>query len=154
MAEYHSTLGLTAKIVSAYLARNQAAPDAVPGLIQDVHSALAGAGTPSETPAREPAVPIRRSVFPDHIVCLEEGKHLVMLKRHLRTDHGMTPNQYRAKWELPASYPMTAPNYASHRSKLAKEFGLGQKATGPATEPNAEPAIQKIPARRARRSKG
>ncbi len=103
MAELQKVFTLTVKIVSAYLARNQAAPDALPGLIQNVHSALAGAGTPPEAPAQEPAVSIRRSVFRDHIVCLEDGESLMMLKRHLQVRHGMTPEQYRAKWELPAS---------------------------------------------------
>ncbi len=154
MAEFQNILELTANVVSAYLARNQTAPDALPGLIHDVYSALAKAGAPPEAPAQEPAVPIRRSVLPDHIVCLEDGEHLLMLKRHLKTHHAMTPAEYREKWGLPASYPMTAPNYASHRSELARKFGLGQRAAVPVAAPSAQPAVQKIPARRARGSKG
>lgn len=153
MAELRKILGLTAKIVSAHLSHNQVLPEALPKLIHDVCAALARAGTPPDAAPQEPAVPIRRSVFPDHIVCLEDGKHFLMLKRHLKTHHAMTPEQYREKWKLPGDYPMTAPNYGSYRSKLAKEFGLGRKADVPADEPG-EPAVQKLPARRARGSKG
>ncbi len=148
--ELQTILELTARIVSAYLSRNQMAPDALPGLIQDVYRSLDRTSALPETPTQEPAVPIRRSVFPDHIVCLEDGKHFVILKRHLRTDHGMTPEQYRAKWGLPASYPMTAPDHADKRSELAKASGLGQRAA----VPEAEPEVRKMPARRARGSKG
>jgi len=154
LAELQTILELTAKIISAYLARNQAAPEALPGLIQDVYRSLDGISALPETPTQEPAVPIRRSVFPDHIVCLEDGKHFAMLKRHLRTDHAMTPEQYRAKWGLPASYPMTAPNYASYRAELARNFGLGQKAAVLAAELGEELEVQKIPAQPARGLKG
>ena len=160
-------LRLTAKIVSAHIAKNQIAPDALPKLIQSVHHSLATAGAAEPAPAAlTPAVPIHKSVFPDHIVCLEDGKKLKMLKRHLRTSYGMTPEQYRQKWRLPADYPMVAPDYTSHRSNLAKQFGLGQKPgssapeqTSPTTgsekpEQLAEPSVIKGRARRARGSKG
>ena len=130
-------LRLTAKIISAHIGNNQVAVDALPQLIQSVHRSLATAGTaePTLSPAPlTPAVPIRRSVFPDHIVCLEDGKKLKMLKRYLQTSYGMTPQQYRAKWGLPADYPMVAPNYASHRSSLAKQIGLGRKPGSAAPE--------------------
>ena len=160
-------LRLTAKIVSAHVGKNQIAPDALPKLIQSVHHSLATAGTAESALAPlTPAVPIRKSVFPDHIVCLEDGKKLKMLKRHLQVSYGMTPEQYREKWKLPADYPMVAPNYASQRSNLAKQFGLGRKLgnsapeqTSPTTksekpEQLAEPPVTKGRARRARGSKG
>ena len=123
-------LRLTAKIISAHVGNNQVTVAALPELIQSVHRSLVVAGTvePASAPAPlTPAVPIRRSIFPDHIICLEDGKKLKMLKRHLQTSYGMTPQQYREKWGLPADYPMVAPNYASHRSSLAKQIGLGRK---------------------------
>ncbi len=160
-------LRLTATIVSAHIRNNQVAPEALPKLIQAVHRSLATAGTAEPAPAPlTPAVPIRKSVFPDHIVCLEDGKKLKMLKRHLRASYGMTPEHYRQKWALPADYPMVAPNYASHRSNLAKQLGLGRKPrssapeqTSPTTksekpEQLAEPPVIKGRARRARGSKG
>ena len=154
MAERQIVLGLTAQIVAAYLSRNQVRAEALPGLIQDVHRSLvAAAGVSADAACQEPAVAIRHSVFPDHIVCLEDGKQLVMLRRHLRVDHAMTPAEYREKWGLPASYPMIAPNYAEHRSDLARKSGLGHKAAVPAEEPSAEPAARKVPARRAQGSK-
>ena len=160
-------LNLTAKIVSAHIGNNQVAPDALPKLIQAVYDSLAAVGTAEPAPAPlMPAVPIRRSVFPDHIVCLEDGKKLKMLKRHLRGTYGMTPDQYREKWGLPADYPMVAPNYASLRSSLAKQLGLGRKpgssapeqtsstTKGEAPEQLTEPPVTKGRARRARGSKG
>ena len=162
-------LTLTAKIISAHVGNNQVAADALPELIQSVHRSLAMAGTAAPTPAQAPptpAVPIRRSVFPDHIICLEDGKKLKMLKRHLQTSYGMTPQQYREKWKLPADYPMVAPNYASHRSSLAKQAGLGRKpgssALEQATLPEeieepdvpVQPSVTQGRARRARGSKG
>ena len=121
-------LGLTAQIVSAHVANNPVQPDALPALIQSVFKTLAGAGKDTPEPVKlEPAVPIKRSVFPDHIVCLEDGKKLKMLKRHLATSYAMTPQQYRERWGLPHDYPMVAPDYAKHRSALAKEIGLGRK---------------------------
>ena len=120
---------LTADIASAHLANNSVAVSEVPALIQTVYAALAGLGAQAAgataAPAQEPAVPIRRSVKPDHIVCLEDGKQLKMLKRHLMTHYQMTPEQYREKWKLPADYPMVAPNYAEQRRALAKKIGLG-----------------------------
>ena len=123
-------LGLTEKIVSAHVANNAMSSADLPNLIRAVYAALdnvrTGAGTPS---LPKPAVPIKRSVTPSYIVCLEDGKKLKMLKRHLRTAFNMTPSEYRARWALPPDYPMTAPNYAKQRSEMAKKFGLGRKAT-------------------------
>ena len=121
-------LALTAQIVSAHVGHNSITTEALPALIKSVHAALTNMGSaPAEAPRAEPAVPIKKSVFPDYIVCLEDGKKLKMLKRHLQTAYGMTPDQYRAKWGLPANYPLVAPNYAEHRSTLAKSIGLGRK---------------------------
>jgi predicted transcriptional regulator len=121
-------LGLTAQIVSAHLSKNNVAPDALPALIQDVYRTLANVGRePAQADKPQPAVPVKKSIFPDHIICLEDGKKLKMLKRHLKTSFNMTPDQYRERWGLPADYPMVAPNYASHRSSLAKKIGLGTK---------------------------
>jgi predicted transcriptional regulator len=121
-------LALTANIVSAHLSNNQVGADEIPGIIQKVYKTLAAAGSDSATPLSErpqPAVPIKKSVMPDYIICLEDGKKLKMLKRHLKTAYNMTPEEYRERWGLPADYPMVAPNYAKQRSKLAKEIGLG-----------------------------
>ena len=121
-------LGLTAQIVSAHVSKNNVAPEALPALIQDVFRTLANVGQePAQADKPQPAVPVKKSVFPDHIICLEDGKKLKMLKRHLKTSFNMTPDQYRERWGLPADYPMVAPNYASHRSSLAKKIGLGTK---------------------------
>lgn len=121
---------LAADIVSAYVSNNSVPSGDLPGLISEVHTALMKVGTgaielPAEAP--KPAVPVKRSVTPDYIVCLEDGKKFKSLKRHLRTQYNMTPEQYRDKWGLPADYPMVAPNYAKARSELAKEMGLGQQ---------------------------
>ncbi len=120
-------LALTAQIVSAHVKANSVAADALPDLIRDVHRAVSGLGAaPSVTSERpQPAVPIKKSVFPDFIICLEDGKKLKMLKRHLMSSYNMTPEQYRERWGLGADYPMVAPNYALHRSSLAKKIGLG-----------------------------
>jgi predicted transcriptional regulator len=129
-------LGLTAQIVSAHVGNNKVAADELPGLIQQVYHALNGSGTgasptqvrpaaPAERP--RPAVPISKSVFSEYIVCLEDGKKLKMLKRHLQTAYGLTPEQYRAKWGLDGNYPMVAPEYAKKRSSLAKAIGLGTR---------------------------
>ncbi|WP_448581115.1 MucR family transcriptional regulator [Thermaurantiacus sp.] len=124
-------LALTSDIVSSHVANNSVAVGDVPQLIQSVYAALAALARPEAAPAPrpEPAVPIRSSVKPDYIVCLEDGKKLKMLKRHLMTAYGMTPEQYRAKWGLPADYPMVAPNYAEARRALAKQIGLGTSRT-------------------------
>ncbi len=120
---------LTADIVSAHVSNNSVAVNDLPALIQNVHSALTGLGSPEIEPEAkpEPAVSVRSSVKPDYIVCLEDGKKLKMLKRHLMTHYQMTPDEYRAKWGLPAEYPMVAPNYAEQRRSLAKKIGLGTK---------------------------
>ena len=121
-------LGFTAQIVSAHVSNNSVTPDALPSLIQDVYRTLAGVGKEAPQPDKPlPAVPVKKSVFPDHIVCLEDGKKLKMLKRHLKTAYNMTPEQYRERWGLAPDYPMVAPNYARHRSSLAKKIGLGTK---------------------------
>ena len=120
---------LTADIVAAHVSNNSVAVNDLPQLIQNVHSALAGLGTPVQEPEAkpEPAVSIRASIKPDYIVCLEDGKKLKMLKRHLMTHYNMTPDEYRQKWGLAADYPMVAPNYAEQRRTLAKKIGLGTK---------------------------
>ncbi|MBB5686224.1 MucR family transcriptional regulator [Sphingobium boeckii] len=120
---------LTADIVAAHVSNNSVAVSDLPVLIQNVHGALAGlGGTPPVVEVKqEPAVSVRSSVKPDYVVCLEDGKKLKMLKRHLMTHYQMTPEQYRAKWNLPADYPMVAPNYAEQRRTLAKKIGLGTK---------------------------
>lgn len=122
-------IALTADIVSAHVSNNSVAVSDVPALIQNVHNALATLGGKTQEPeARpEPAVSVRASIKPDYIICLEDGKKLKMLKRHLMTHYQMTPEQYRAKWNLPADYPMVAPNYAEQRRTLAKKIGLGTK---------------------------
>ena len=126
-------LGLTAQIVSAHVRHNSVAPDALPGLIQDVYRALLNIGQqPVQAEKAAPAVPVRQSIRQDRIICLEDGKSFSMLKRHLMTDHKLTPQQYRDKWGLPRDYPMVAPDYAKTRSVLAKKIGLGRKAGRPA----------------------
>ena len=133
-------LSLAAQIVSAHVGHNAVPVEDLPALIKSVYATLVQpeAQTP-EPEKREPAVPIKKSVFADHIVCLEDGKKLKMLKRHLQTSYGLTPEQYRAKWGLPANYPMVAPNYAEKRSELAKAFGLGRKAEAPEPEAVRKP---------------
>ncbi len=128
-------LELAAQIVSAHVSNNTVGAAALPGLIQEVYRALTsvtggiGASAASEKPV--PAVPIKKSVYSDYIVCLEDGKKLKMLKRHLQTSFNMTIEQYRERWGLPYDYPMVAPSYSERRSDLAKELGLGQKVEGP-----------------------
>jgi predicted transcriptional regulator len=135
----YQIISLTSQIVSAHIANNEIAADQLPGLIRDVHQALATVGqAPVEPVKQEPAVDVKKSVFPDHIVCLECGASLKMLKRHLATDHDMTPDQYRAKWGLPSTYPMVAAEYAATRSQLAKESGLGRKVEPPPPPPPAK----------------
>lgn len=124
-------LQMAVDIVSAYVSNNALASGQIPDLITTVYSSLNALSKPAmeEKPApQKPAVSIRKSITDDFIVCLEDGKKLKMLKRHLRTNYGMTPEEYRAKWGLPADYPMVAPNYAKQRSAFAKKIGLGRKA--------------------------
>src|SRR5215472_9997254 len=126
-------LGLTAQIVSAHVRHNSVAPDALPGLIQEVYRTLLNIGSqPVQATKPTPAIPVKQSIRQDRIICLEDGKSFSMLKRHLMTDHKLTPQQYREKWDLPREYPMVAPNYAQTRSALAKKIGLGRKAGRPA----------------------
>ena len=121
---------MTSDVVSAYLSNNMLPSTQIPEVIKTVHASLRELSEVSsevEKEAPKPAVPIRRSVTPDFIVCLEDGKKLKMLKRHLRTTYNMTPDEYRSKWGLPPDYPMVAPNYAKQRSEFAKRIGLGRK---------------------------
>jgi predicted transcriptional regulator len=123
-------LSLTTEIVAAHVSNNTVAVTDLPQLIEQVYRSLANVGV-EPTPQVErpqPAVPIKKSVTPDYIICLEDGKKLKMLKRHLKTAYDMTPEEYRDRWQLPPDYPMVAPNYAKQRSKLAKQIGLGTRA--------------------------
>ncbi|AOO79700.1 MULTISPECIES: MucR family transcriptional regulator [Bosea] len=141
-------IGLSAMVVAAYVAHNNVPRADLPGLIASTHAALAGLGEePAAAPAGPlvPAVPIKKSVTPDAIICLEDGKAFKSMKRHLGVSYGMTPAEYRTKWGLPADYPMVAPNYAEARSALAKTMGLGRKA---AAARSTQPArrSKKVPA--------
>ncbi|PBB34350.1 MucR family transcriptional regulator [Mesorhizobium sp. WSM3882] len=137
---------LTAEIVSAYVSKNAVPVASLPELIESVNSSLSKIGGPAEpaTPTLVPAVNPKRSVFPDYIVCLEDGKKFKSLKRHLDVHYGLTPSEYREKWGLKPEYPMVAPNYAAQRSTLAKSMGLGRKAS-------AKP-VKKQTAKRARKA--
>ena len=120
-------LKLVTEIVTAYVSRNTVAAEDLPNVIKSVHATLGGIqGAEPGLATRAPAVPVKKSVTHDYIVCLEDGKKLKMLKRYLRAQYGLTPEAYRAKWNLPADYPMTAPNYAARRSEFAKQIGLGK----------------------------
>ena len=126
-------LGLTAEIVAAHVSNNPVALADLPNLIQEVYRSLASVGLPIVKPQPDrpqPAVPIKKSITPEYLICLEDGKKLKMLKRHLQTSYGMSPEQYRERWGLGSDYPMVAPNYAQHRSSLAKKIGLGTKPRG------------------------
>jgi len=125
-------LGLTAEIVSAHVSNNPVSITDLPNLIQEVHRTLRTLGQPQPAPAEkpQPAVPVKKSIMPDYLICLEDGKKLKMLKRHLKTAFNLTPDQYREKWGLGSDYPMVAPNYTKHRSNLAKKIGLGTKPRG------------------------
>ena len=158
-------LGLTARIVSAHLSNNPVEAATLPALIHSVYRSLSTVGEPQPqpTPMLTPAVPVKKSVFPDYIVCLEDGKKLKMLRRHLQTSYGLTPAAYRTKWGLPTDYPMVAPNYAAKRSSLAKESGLGRKPAAATAEVesdaeteavSSEAGVTKLPTRRARGSRG
>lgn len=142
----HDLLALTADIVSAHVANNSVAFGDLPVLIANVHGALTSLRTPPDADAAvelKPAVAIRSSVKPDYIVCLEDGKKLKMLKRHLMTHYALTPAAYREKWNLPTDYPMVAPNYAEQRRVLAKKIGLGKRPSS--KRPNGQP--QRSPTR-------
>jgi predicted transcriptional regulator len=133
--EAEDLLELTAHIVSAYVSNNKMSPDGLPALISSVDAALKGltGGAPAPAPVElVPAVPVKKSITPDYIICLEDGKKFKSLKRHLRTVYNLSPDEYRAKWGLPPTYPMVSPNYASARSALAKASGLGQQRRVPA----------------------
>ncbi|MFP4097923.1 MAG: MucR family transcriptional regulator [Alphaproteobacteria bacterium] len=122
-------LMLTSEVVSSYISNNTLPAESLPALIEGVYKSLSDLGNEGVLTADrpQPAVPIKRSITPDFLICLEDGKKLKMLKRHLKTAYNMTPEQYRERWGLPADYPMVAPNYARHRSKLAKDIGLGTR---------------------------
>ena len=129
MDDKSEIIEMTADIVSAYVGNNTVATADLPNLIQQVHRALAGVaagGEAVEAAPKEPAVPLKRSITPDYLVCLEDGRKFKSLKRHLRTKYNMSPEEYRSKWGLAKDYPMVAPNYAKARSELAKQMGLGQ----------------------------
>jgi len=122
-------LALTGQIVSAHVSHNTVAMSDVPQFIEQVYRTLSSVGEEAEVVEErpQPAVPIKKSITPDYLICLEDGKKMKMLKRHLATAYGMTPDEYRERWGLPSDYPMVAPNYAKQRSKLAKEIGLGTR---------------------------
>lgn len=123
-------IALTASIVSAYVSHNTIVADNLPDFISSVHAALSSASVQGSKESKEelkPAVPVKKSIFPDYIVCLEDGKKFKSLKRHLRTHYDLSPEEYRERWGLPADYPMVAPMYAAARSQLAKTMGLGQR---------------------------
>ena len=136
---------LTAKIVSAHVGNNNVAISDLPALILQVHGALSGLGKRVEPVVErpQPAVPIKKSVTPEWIICLDDGKKLKMLKRHLSSAYNMTPDQYRERWGLPADYPMVAPGYAQQRSALAKAIGLGTRRSAPPPQPAEAPAPTK-----------
>jgi predicted transcriptional regulator len=145
-------LTLAAQIVSAHVSHNAVPPAALPTVIQSVYDTLSALALGVPAVAKPvPAVPVNKSVFPDYIVCLEDGKKMKMLKRHLMAAYSMTPEQYRQRWELPPTYPMTAPKYAAHRSAVAKEIGLGGSRNSPVADvPQREAElpvspVQKVP---------
>ncbi len=129
MEDKSEIIEMTADIVAAYVGANSVTAADLPSLIQSVHRALTGVATGTdvaEAAPREPAVPVKKSITPEYLVCLEDGRKFKSLKRHLRTKYNMSPEDYRAKWSLPKDYPMVAPSYAKARSDLAKQMGLGQ----------------------------
>ncbi|AHI27505.1 MucR family transcriptional regulator [Komagataeibacter swingsii] len=151
--ERQRQLALTVEIITAYVSENKISPDELIRLIGTVYNSLSFPTT-SSVKEQIPAVPIKRSVFPDYIICLEDGKKLKMLKRHLQASYGMTPEEYRRKWGLPAHYPMVAPNYTVRRSELAREIGLGRDIMSTATKSGDEgvtdPALPDKPQERRR----
>jgi predicted transcriptional regulator len=135
MEDNAQLLEMTADIVSAYVGNNNVQVTEVPGLISSIHAALSQISTgvvEVEPEVKEPAVSVRKSITPDFLICLEDGRKFKSLKRHLRTKYNISPEEYRAKWNLPKDYPMVAPNYAKARSELAKQMGLGQGGRKPA----------------------
>ena len=132
MESAEATLEMTGEIVSAFVSNNPVPAAALPELIRSVHETLLDLSGVSEAepPRPDPAVPISKSITPDYLVCLEDGRKLKMLKRYLRSRYDLTPEEYRARWNLPSDYPMVAPNYAKRRSEFAKEIGLGRKPGG------------------------
>ena len=141
MEDKPELLEMTADIVSAYVGNNTVSAEALPSLISSIHAALSGVSTGPVEPEpepKEPAVPIRKSIAPDYLICLEDGRKFKSLKRHLRTKYDMSPEEYRAKWGLAKDYPMVAPNYAKARSELAKQMGLGQGGRKPARTTRAK----------------
>jgi predicted transcriptional regulator len=151
---------LAAEIVAAFVSHNSVPTGDLPDLIRSVHATLQNLGAPKaeEPQILAPAVPIKKSITPDFIICLEDGKKFKSLKRHLRTKYEMTPDQYRTKWGLPSDYPMVAPNYASARSELAKAMGLGAARRGTAVlksapAPEVDNAADEAPKRKARPKK-
>jgi len=127
-AAHSELLSLTADIVASHVSNNSVAIGDLPNLIQQVYATLAGIGQPKAEPVAvrpQPAVPVKKSITPEYLICLEDGKKLKMLKRHLKTAYDMSPEEYRARWDLPPDYPMVAPNYAEQRRDLAKKIGLG-----------------------------
>ena len=150
-------VALTAQITTAHCANNMVETDALPGLIRQIYQALASMDeqvVPAQKPM--PAVSLRHSIFPDYIVCLEDGKKLTMLKRHLRSAYNMSPADYRARWDLPQDYPMVAPNYTERRSVLSRQIGLGRKSEKTAHNTAAAdtdmPEVQHLPERKRRRT--
>lgn len=130
-------LRMTVQIVAAYAKNNEVSAAELPKLIAAVHASLANAALGRQPSGQRPAVPIDRSVMPDFLICLEDGRRLKMLKRYLKAVHNMTPEQYREKWRLPRDYPMVAPNYVRSRSEFAKRVGLGKRGRKPARRPGA-----------------
>jgi len=156
---YSNLTQITSEIVVAYISHNALEASQVPALIRAVYAELAQMGQPADAvlpTAPKPAVPIQKSVFPGYIICLEDGKKLKMMKRHLRTTYGLSPAEYRTKWNLPSDYPMVAPSYADHRSALAKRLGLGRKAKRVGEKsPTVQSAVRKgHPARSGPQRKG
>ncbi|CAH1653821.1 Putative MucR family transcriptional regulatory protein y4pD [Hyphomicrobiales bacterium] len=150
---------LSADVVSAYVSNNLVPAEELPKLIGEIYSALIALNAPvaaASEPKPEPAVPVRKSITPDFIICLEDGKKFKSLKRHLQAHYGLTPAEYRQKWGLPADYPMVAPNYAATRSALARASGLGQIRGGRRAESEVEtvePVVEAAPKRAARKAK-
>ncbi len=151
-------VALTAQITTAHCANNTVEADALPGLIRQIYQALASVDEPAASAEKPvPAVPVKRSVFPDYIVCLEDGKKLTMLKRHLRSAYNLSPADYRAKWDLPHDYPMVAPNYTERRSVLSRQIGLGRRSEETAHDKDAAdtdtavPEVQHLPEHKRRR---